>query len=50
MRGAISAFLFLARDEGGEPADLVWAPRENRLAAWFDPVGLLGAEDLWHRG
>ena len=46
--GAISAFLFLARDEDGEPADLVaWAPRENRLAAWFGTVALLGAEDLW---
>jgi hypothetical protein len=44
---AISAFLFLARDEDGEPADLVaWAPRVNRLASWFGAVALLGAEDL----
>jgi hypothetical protein len=47
-QGAISAFLFLARDEDGEPADLVaWAPSVNRLAAWFGAVALLGAEDLW---
>ena len=34
--GAVPAFVFLAFDELGEPADLVaWSPRVKRLAAWF---------------
>lgn len=46
--GAASAFVFLALDEEGEPADLVaWAPQEQRLAAWFGASPLLGAENLW---
>jgi hypothetical protein len=46
--GAVPAFVFLAFDELGEPADLVaWAPREKRLAAWFGASSLLGAEELW---
>jgi hypothetical protein len=46
--GAVPAIVFLARDEEGEPADLVaWAPQEQRLAAWFGASPLLGAEYLW---
>jgi hypothetical protein len=46
--GAASAFVFLALDEEGEPADLVaWAPQARRLAAWFGASPLLGAENLW---
>lgn len=46
--GADQALIFLARDELGEPADLVaWDPQQKRLAAWFGSSALLGAENLW---
>jgi hypothetical protein len=44
---ATEAMLFLARDEEGDPADIVaWEPRSKRLAAWSGAVALLGAENL----
>jgi hypothetical protein len=46
--GAISALIFLAYDERGEPADLVaWVPEQKLIGAWFGAVALLGAENLW---
>src|SRR5580658_363337 len=46
--GAISALIFLAYDEFGDPADLVaWDPQQERIGAWFGAVALLGEENLW---
>jgi hypothetical protein len=45
--GSVSAFIFLARDEEGEPSDLVaWAPNAKRLAAWYGSAVLLGTETV----
>lgn len=44
----LPAIIFLARDELGQPADLVaWEPAKGRLAAWLGRVALLGADQLW---
>jgi hypothetical protein len=46
--GAFPALIFLARDELGEPCDLVaWSRKKNRLAAWYGAASLLGAETLF---
>ena len=43
-----SAFIFLARDDQGEPCDLVaWAPQAKLLAAWYGNAALLGAESVY---
>jgi hypothetical protein len=45
--GAVSALIFLARDEDGEPEDLIaWAPETNRLASWCGASVFLGADDI----
>lgn len=45
---AVQAFTFIARDQFGEPADIVaWEPRENRLATWRGLVSLLGEEQAF---
>jgi hypothetical protein len=44
---ASEAMLLLARDEFGEPADIVaWKPKAQRLAAWYGNAPLLGMEQL----
>jgi hypothetical protein len=44
----VSAFIFLARDEQGDPCDLVaWAPQAKLLAAWYGNAALLGAESVY---
>ena len=44
----VDAMIFLARDEEGEPADVVaWEPRSKRLAAWYGAVSLLGMENVF---
>jgi len=44
----VSAFVFLARDESGDPCDLVaWAPGEARVAAWLGRASMLGLDQLW---
>jgi hypothetical protein len=44
---AVSALVFLALGEAGEPEDLVaWTPQPNRLASWHGAAAFLGAEDL----
>jgi hypothetical protein len=44
----VDAVSFLARDEEGEPADIVaWEPRSKRLAAWYGAVSLLGMENVF---
>jgi hypothetical protein len=43
---AVDALVFLARDDAGEPADLVaWSPKSDRLAAWWG-IPMLGMECL----
>lgn len=43
---AVDALVFLARDDNGEPADLVaWAPKSGRLASWWG-IPMLGMEAL----
>jgi hypothetical protein len=45
---AAAAFIFLARDELGDPCDLVaWEPVSARVAAWYGRPSLLGLENLW---
>jgi hypothetical protein len=45
--GGCEALVFLARDNTGQPADLVaWSCRLRKLAAHFDSVSTLGADDL----
>ena len=47
--GAVRAIVFLARDEEGEPRDLVaWSCKKNRLAAWYGggAVAMLGEDYL----
>jgi len=45
---AVDAVIFLARDEFGDPADLVaWDPRGNRIAGWYGAAPLLGAENIF---
>jgi hypothetical protein len=45
--GAVSALIFLARDEDGEPEDLIaWAREANRLASWYGASAFLGADDI----
>jgi hypothetical protein len=45
---AVDAVIFLARDELGDPADLVaWEPRRNRMAAWWGDAPLLGMDELY---
>ncbi len=42
------ALIFLARDEEGDPCDLVaWSAKKNRLAAWYGDAPLLGAEAIY---
>jgi len=42
------AMLFLARDEDGDPVDMVaWEPRLNRMASWLGNAPLLGMEMLY---
>jgi hypothetical protein len=44
----VSACIFLARDDLGEPCDLVaWEPQARRLAAWYGSAALLGAENIY---
>jgi hypothetical protein len=44
----VDAVIFLARDEEGEPADVVaWGPRSKRLAAWYGAGSLLGMENVF---
>jgi hypothetical protein len=48
QEGARAAFIFLARDELGDPCDLVaWEPASARVAGWSGRASLLGLEDLW---
>ena len=43
-----NAVVIVARDEAGEPADLVaWLPNEGWFGAWFDALPLLGMHDLF---
>ena len=43
-----SALAFLARDELGEPSDLVaWSPTSDRVASWLWCAPVLGLETLW---
>jgi hypothetical protein len=43
----VPAIIFLARDEEGEPRDLVaWSCKKNRLAAWFGAATMLGEDYL----
>jgi hypothetical protein len=43
----IDALILLARDECGEPADLVaWSTRHQELGAYFGAVSVLGADDI----
>jgi hypothetical protein len=45
--GAVQAIIFAARDEEGEPLDLVaWSRKTNRLAAWFGAATMLGEDYL----
>jgi hypothetical protein len=48
LRGQSSeSMLFLARDDLGDPCDIVaWEPRTQRLAAWWGAPPLLGMEHL----
>jgi hypothetical protein len=42
------AMIFLARDQSGEPADLVaWVPNGNHLARWLGRTCLLGADKIF---
>jgi hypothetical protein len=42
--GAVQAIIFAARDEEGEPLDLVaWSRKTNRLAAWFGAARIISA-------
>jgi hypothetical protein len=44
---AASALIFLARDDEGEPADLVaWSLQAKRLVAWYGAVAVLGEDYL----
>jgi hypothetical protein len=44
----VAAFIFLARDDQGEPCDLVaWAPQVKRLAGWYGSATALGAENIY---
>ena len=46
--GADGAIIFLARDEEGEPCDLVaWSRKRNRLASWNRSAVLLSLESYW---
>jgi hypothetical protein len=43
---AVEALVFLARQDEGEPADLVaWSPKSDRLASWWG-IPMLGMECL----
>jgi len=45
--GAVPAIVFLARDEEGEPLDLVaWSRKTDRLATWHGAVTMLGEDYL----
>lgn len=44
----VDAVIFLARDELGDPSDLVaWDPRLDRMAGWYGAAPLLGAENIF---
>jgi hypothetical protein len=46
--GAIAGFIFLARDDEGDPCDLVaWSPQAKRIAAWYGVAPLLGTDMLY---
>ena len=46
--GAVAGFIFLARDDEGDPYDLVaWSPQANRIGAWYGAAPLLGADMLY---
>ncbi len=46
--GAVRSLVFLARDESGDPLDLVaWSRKTNRLASWYGRAALLGLESRW---
>jgi hypothetical protein len=48
QESAAAAFIFLARNELGEPCDLIaWQPVFARVAAWYGRASLLGLESLW---
>jgi len=45
--GGSSAFIFLARDDLGQAADIVaWQPGSDRVLAWLDAVAVLGEDDV----
>jgi hypothetical protein len=45
---AVAGFIFLARDDEGDPCDLVaWSPQAKRIAAWYGVAPLLGTDMLY---
>jgi hypothetical protein len=43
----VDALIFLARDDLGDPCDLVaWTSSRRKLASWFGAAALLGADDI----